>query len=144
MPVDAPLWPLLLLVAVVVVAAVVLLRTPARVPPPLSPPPQRRPRKLDASLAPVVLPVTDELDLHDFRPEDVPSLVEGYVADATAAGIHTVRIIHGEGKGTLRRTVHSVLGRLPAVVEFRAGGAGEGGWGATVARLRAASEDEPR
>ncbi|MDD9938552.1 MAG: Smr/MutS family protein, partial [Myxococcales bacterium] len=70
--------------------------------------------------APVELPIDGELDLHHFRPAEVPSLVEAYVTECRERGILELRIVHGKGKGTLRRTVHKVLDRMPdAVAEYR-------------------------
>jgi dsDNA-specific endonuclease/ATPase MutS2 len=44
--------------------------------------------------------------------------------------------VHGKGIGNLRRTVHALLQRHPAVADFRLGGMGEGSWGATIVTLR--------
>ena len=80
-------------------------------------------------------PIGDELDLHTFRPRDVSSLVPDYIDECLKLGHRNVRIIHGKGKGTLRRIVHSALERHPGVVSFELGGAGGGSWGATRAVL---------
>jgi len=81
--------------------------------------------------------LTDELDLHAFLPRECADVVEEYVRAAQEAGLALVRIIHGKGTGTLRRIVHAVLEKHPAVQDFHlADGAGGGGWGATIARLR--------
>jgi dsDNA-specific endonuclease/ATPase MutS2 len=85
--------------------------------------------------APIELPIEDTLDLHTFSPRDVKSVVQEYLGLAAARGFAEVRIIHGKGTGTLRRIVHGVLARHPAVVGFRVAGGG-GGWGATVVTLR--------
>ncbi|HKA89985.1 MAG TPA: Smr/MutS family protein [Haliangiales bacterium] len=84
---------------------------------------------------PVELPIEDTLDLHTFHPRDVKALVEDYLGLAAERGFAEVRIIHGKGTGTLRRIVHGVLARHPAVASFRLAGDG-GGWGATVVTLR--------
>jgi dsDNA-specific endonuclease/ATPase MutS2 len=47
-----------------------------------------------------------------------------------------LRIVHGKGTGTLRRKVHSILGRLREVDSFSLAGHGAGGWGATIVVLR--------
>ena len=86
---------------------------------------------------PVVLPVEDAIDLHTFRPSESASVVEEYVAAAAARGYAEVRIVHGRGSGTQRQIVRSVLARSPFVLEFRDASPERGGWGATVARLRA-------
>lgn len=88
---------------------------------------------------PVEIPIDGVLDLHTFAPKDVPSLVEEYIRVCQEKGIYDVRIIHGKGKGVLRRTVHARLERDPRVVEFGLD-PGSSGWGATLVRLRPDSE----
>ena len=77
--------------------------------------------------------LTDELDLHTFLPRDCADVVTEYLLAAQAAGFTTVRIVHGKGTGTLRRIVHGVLERHPAVKSFH--GAERGSWGATAVEL---------
>lgn len=81
--------------------------------------------------------LTDELDLHTFQPRDCADLVAEYLVAAQEKGFASVRIIHGKGKGTLRRIVHSVLEKHPAVASFRLGDQRSGSWGATLVELRA-------
>ena len=85
---------------------------------------------------PVEIPVEGTLDLHTFRPSDVKDLVPEYLRECAAKGILRVRIIHGKGTGTLARTVRSILGKMPEVVSYMTAGPAEGGWGATIVRLR--------
>ncbi|MDP3071152.1 MAG: Smr/MutS family protein [Opitutaceae bacterium] len=85
---------------------------------------------------PVALPITGELDLHTFRPGDLGVLIPAYLDECAARGIHTVRIVHGKGTGTLRTTVHALLRRSPRVVSFRSGDETSGSWGATIATIR--------
>lgn len=85
---------------------------------------------------PVRLPITGELDLHTFRPAEVASLLEDYFAECRRTGVHTVRVIHGKGTGTLRATVHARLRVSPQVATFRLGDEHSGGWGATLVELR--------
>lgn len=80
--------------------------------------------------------LTDELDLHTFLPRECADVVEEYVRAARKAGMASVRIIHGKGVGTLRRIVHSVLEKHPAVASFRLGDERSGAWGATLVELR--------
>ena len=87
----------------------------------------------------VELSLGDELDLHTFRPADVPELVADYLDECVRLGFTEVRIIHGKGKGTLRRTVHAVLERHPAVTGYTLGDATRGAWGATIVTLRGPS-----
>ena len=86
--------------------------------------------------APVRLHVDGVLDLHAFSPKDVKTLVPDYLHECQQRGILEVRIIHGKGSGTLRRTVHALLERMEMVAGFRLGDESCGGWGATLVRLR--------
>jgi DNA-nicking Smr family endonuclease len=87
-------------------------------------------------MEPIEIPIDGVLDLHTFRPREVGVLVPEYLAACRAKGIYEIRIIHGKGTGTLRRTVHAVLARLPEVASFRLAGEDAGGWGATLVELR--------
>jgi dsDNA-specific endonuclease/ATPase MutS2 len=88
----------------------------------------------------VELPIDGVLDLHTFKPKEVKELVWDYIDECQKADILEVRIIHGKGKGTLRRIVQSVLDKHQAVKAYRLGGHGEGSWGATLADLYPLSE----
>jgi len=83
----------------------------------------------------VVVPVTSELDLHSFAPEDVPSLVEEYLTECLRKGIARVRIVHGRGRGVQRAVVRRKLTGLAFVRDFCDAPPGEGGWGATLVLL---------
>jgi Mismatch repair ATPase (MutS family) len=85
--------------------------------------------------APVPLPITGELDLHTFRPQDLGELIPAYLAECAARGLREIRIIHGKGTGTLRTTVHALLQRSPFVASFRLGDEHSGSWGATLVTL---------
>lgn len=85
---------------------------------------------------PVSIPITGELDLHTFRPEDLGELIPAYLDECLAHGLSDVRIIHGKGTGTLRETVRSLLERSPQVKSFRPGDTLSGSWGATIVTLR--------
>ncbi len=85
---------------------------------------------------PIELPIDGTLDLHTFRPGEMKDLVPDYLAECRKRGIYSVRIIHGKGTGTLRRTVHAILERLEFVAFFRLAGEDAGGWGATLVELR--------
>lgn len=84
----------------------------------------------------VEFPIDGVLDLHMFRPAEVRELIPAYVEECRKRRIYSIRIIHGKGKGHLRRMVHTVLERIPEVAAFRLAGENEGDWGATLVELR--------
>ena len=86
--------------------------------------------------SPFELPIDGTLDLHTFLPKDVESVVLEYIQECLGKGILHIRIIHGKGTGSLRRTVHSILDSHPSVISYRHEGGSGGSWGATVADLR--------
>jgi DNA-nicking Smr family endonuclease len=83
----------------------------------------------------VVVPIDGILDLHTFDPKEVSSLVQEYLRACREEGVYEIRIIHGKGKGVLRRTVHALLEKHPMVMDF-ALDSGASGWGATVVHLK--------
>ncbi len=85
---------------------------------------------------PVAIPITGELDLHTFRPDETAALLEDYFAECRKRGIRRVRVVHGKGTGTLRETVHAHLRRSPGVAGFTLGDESTGGWGATLVALK--------
>lgn len=84
----------------------------------------------------VHLDIDGVLDLHQFSPKDVKTLVPEYLTECLAREIYEVRIIHGKGKGVLRRNVHALMEKLPYVQSFRLDDKQIGNWGATVVSLR--------
>jgi DNA-nicking Smr family endonuclease len=84
---------------------------------------------------PLELPIDGVLDLHTFQAREVKDLIPDYLAACQERGILQVRIIHGKGTGTLRRTVHAILARLPEVASFGLAKEDAGGWGATMVTL---------
>ncbi len=90
---------------------------------------------------PVHIPIGPELDLHTFAPAEVASVVDEYVRAAAQAGMVTVRLVHGRGRGVQRGIVQARLDAHPLVREF---------WddpnahlGATIAALGASGPKAP-
>ena len=85
----------------------------------------------------VQVPIEDAFDLHPYRPADVLRMVDAYLDAALEKGLTEVRLIHGRGKGVQRARVHGFLEQDPRVVRWQEAPAHRGGWGATLAWLRA-------
>ena len=83
----------------------------------------------------VHIPIDGVLDLHMFLPKEAASVVDEYILACMEKGIYEIRIIHGKGKGVLRRTVHSLLERHPHVLHFSLD-TGPSGWGTTLVKLK--------
>jgi dsDNA-specific endonuclease/ATPase MutS2 len=84
---------------------------------------------------PVVIEITDILDLHTIPPRDVKRVVEEYLKEAHAKGFFVVRIIHGKGIGVQREIVRRILSRTSFVLDWTTAPPGAGGLGATIVRL---------
>jgi dsDNA-specific endonuclease/ATPase MutS2 len=91
--------------------------------------------KADPSDEPVEYPISDELDLHTFRPRDIPDVVDSYLEAAQEAGLRGVRIVHGKGTGFQRERVREILGAHPLVESFGEAPGHRGHWGATMVRI---------
>ncbi len=91
---------------------------------------------------PVEVPITSELDLHTFRPNEIGSLLPEYFRECRMRGLTQVRVIHGKGSGALREGVHRLLERLPEVESFKLGDETSGSWGATRVCLKLWQNEE--
>ncbi len=80
--------------------------------------------------------IAPEIMIRATRVEEASSMLDKYMDDAYAAGLHEVRIIHGKGTGVLRKFVQEYLRSHPLVASQRPGDDPEGGGGVTVARLK--------
>jgi len=85
---------------------------------------------------PIKLPIQDILDLHTFNPKEVPDLLEDYFTECIKHGIFSVRVIHGKGKGILKKKVHSILKKNPLVNSYKDAPMEAGSWGATLVDLQ--------
>jgi len=85
---------------------------------------------------PVKMPIEDILDLHTFNPKDLPDLFVDYFDACIDEGIYSVRIVHGKGRGILKKRVQGLLKKNSMVKSFQDAPAEAGGWGATLVELK--------
>lgn len=83
---------------------------------------------------PIELPINGILDLHHFNPNELGELIPDYIEACLEKQITSLRIIHGKGKGVLRRSVHSILEKHPKVKSYSLA-SDRSGWGATLVEL---------
>src|SRR5262249_31666820 len=86
------------------------------------------------------LPVPSEdvpiqLDLRGKRAAEAVEAVDRYLDDAYLAGLHSVRIVHGHGTGTVRQAVRELLAHHPHVQSWAPADRRQGGDGATDVQL---------
>lgn len=86
-------------------------------------------------MKPVKIPIDGILDLHTFKPKEVPDLLTDYFTACIEKGIFSVRIVHGKGKGILKKKVLELLAKNQLVASFRPTPPEAGGWGATLVDL---------
>ncbi len=84
---------------------------------------------------PVELPIDGILDLHLFSPKELGDLIPDYIEACLEKEIYSIRIIHGKGKGVLRRTVHSLLDKNESVTSYGLAD-DRSSWGATLVELK--------
>ncbi len=77
-----------------------------------------------------------EINLVGLRVEEALPQVDRLLDRAALSERSEVRVIHGFGTGRLRKAVAELLEGHPHVAGHRPGGAGEGGGGVTVVRLK--------
>jgi DNA-nicking Smr family endonuclease len=82
------------------------------------------------------MPIEDILDLHTFLPKDIPDLLVDYFEACIDADIYSVRIVHGKGRGILKKRVQELLEQNQMVESFRNAPPEAGGWGATLVELK--------
>ncbi len=91
--------------------------------------------------APIIMPIDGVLDLHTFLPRELNNLIDDYIEACVQAGVLEIRIIHGKGKGILKKRVYSILDRHQMVDWFKQATEDAGGWGAVLVKLKSASAD---
>ena len=80
--------------------------------------------------------VPDEINVIGNTAEEALDRVDEFLDRAYTAGRARLRVIHGFGKGILRRNLHEMFSTHPHVEKFYLASQGEGGGGATIVELR--------
>ncbi|NQV42876.1 MAG: endonuclease MutS2 [Candidatus Marinimicrobia bacterium] len=76
------------------------------------------------------------LDLRGYRAEAAIDELGRFIDQAVLSNLSLMQIIHGRGTGVIKKVVHEVLDKHPAVKEKRIGGQDEGGAGITFVELK--------
>jgi DNA mismatch repair protein MutS2 len=77
-----------------------------------------------------------ELNVIGLTADEATERVDKFLDEAFLAGTETLRIIHGHGKGILRRAIARLLTGHPQVERFQLAPPDKGGGGATIVELR--------
>ncbi len=80
--------------------------------------------------------VPSEINVIGMTADDARERVDKFLDEAFLANKESVRIIHGHGKGILRRAIASLLTGHPQVERFSPAPPEQGGGGATIAELK--------
>lgn len=80
-----------------------------------------------------VIEFGDECDLHHFHARDTEVVVMEFLRQGREKGLNRLRLVHGKGKSTVKRTALAILAAHPDVAECLQDGPN---WGATIVVLR--------
>ena len=80
--------------------------------------------------------VTTEVNLIGMTADEARDRVDKLLDDAFLAGAESIRIIHGHGKGILRKAIADLLTGHPQVEKFSLAPPEKGGGGATIVELK--------
>ena len=94
------------------------------------------PKNVSFTMGPSSQVLQREVNVIGKTEEDAIEEAERFLDQAMLAQVHIVRIVHGHGKGILRRAVQNLLSHHPNVAKFYPASPAEGGTGATMAELR--------
>jgi DNA mismatch repair protein MutS2 len=89
-----------------------------------------------AAAAPSSEPVPEEFNVIGNTAEEARERVDKFLDQAYLGGRSRLRIIHGHGKGILRKTLHEMFSHHPHVEKFYSAPQQEGGAGATIVELK--------
>jgi DNA mismatch repair protein MutS2 len=77
-----------------------------------------------------------EINIIGATVDEATDRVDKFLDEAFMAGVERARIVHGHGKGALRRAVAELLSGHPHVESFHLAPANEGGQGATIVEMK--------
>jgi DNA mismatch repair protein MutS2 len=77
-----------------------------------------------------------EINIIGETAEEARERVDKFLDSAFLKGRFKVRVVHGSGKGILRKTLHEMFASHPHVEKFYSAAQHEGGQGATIVELR--------
>lgn len=80
--------------------------------------------------------VPEEFNVIGNTAEEARERVDKFLDQAFLSGRSRVRIVHGHGKGILRKTLHEMFTRHPQVEKYYLAPPPEGGTGATIVELK--------
>lgn len=80
--------------------------------------------------------VPEEFNVIGDTAEEARERVDKFLDQAFLSGRSRLRIIHGHGKGILRKTLHEMFSHHPHVEKFYVATPREGGGGATIVELK--------
>ena len=97
-----------------------------------APPPTSR----SQTSGPVDVSAPAEINVIGSTADEAREQVDKFLDQAFLAGRARLRIIHGHGKGILRKSLHEMFATHPHVDKFYAAPPNEGGAGATIVELK--------
>ncbi|MGH9468863.1 MAG: endonuclease MutS2 [Terriglobia bacterium] len=77
-----------------------------------------------------------EINVIGSTAEEARERVDKFLDEAYVAGRFRLRVVHGHGKGVLRKTLHQMFADHPHVEQYYPAPSNEGGAGATIVELR--------
>ena len=95
------------------------------------------PRFENQEIAPLSEPLTAEINVIGATAEEARERVDKFLDEAYLAGRLRLRVIHGHGKGILKKALHEMFATHPHVEKFYLAPPREGGAGATIVELKA-------
>jgi DNA mismatch repair protein MutS2 len=81
-------------------------------------------------------PVDTELMIRGLERADAMEMVDAFIDKAALQGLGTVRVIHGIGRGILKKAVYDMLRKDPRVADVHPGEPAIGGDGVAIVRLK--------